>query len=266
MHRSNSVAVVRRSCRAFGFVCAVLDICLAAKGASAQQTAPQQWQFSVTPYLWIAGVTGTLKTPNPAIPTQSVDASFGDVLSHLNAIPVMGAAEMRYGRFGVMADLMAISVKSDLVTKDILFSGGSVRLTQIIGTALGTYRLVDDARQSLDVGAGVRAFGISTKFTVDAGLLPGFSRSPGASWANPIVAARYRLALGPRWGLTAYGDVGGGPDDQFTWQLLGTVDYQITGSMSMRLGYRYLRFEYNTGSLHQNMGMGGPILAATIRF
>lgn len=200
---------------------ALVCACLFGKPVSAQEANPRQWQFYVTPYLWIAGVSGTIKTPNPNIPSQQVEAGFGDVLSHLNAIPIMGAAEVRYGRFGLLADIIAISVKSDVSTGNVLFTGGTARLTQVTGTALGTYRVVDAGRQSLDLGIGVRAFGMSTKFTLNAGLLPGFSRGPGASWADPIVGARYHVGLSPRWGLTAYGDVGGGPDSQLTWHYWG---------------------------------------------
>jgi hypothetical protein len=234
--------------------------------ARAQDAGAPQWQFNITPYLWIAGIGGTVKTPNPNIPAQTVEAGFGDVLSHLDAVPIMAAAELRYGRFGVLTDIIAISVKSDIQTNGILFAGGSVKLTQVIGSALAAYRVIEDERQSLDIGIGVRAFGMSTKFSVDGGLLPGFSVSPGADWANAIAGARYRFALDPKWSLTAYGDAGGGPNSELTWQVLGTVDYRISDSITASLGFRHLQFEYYGRFLRQNMGMTGPILAGTVRF
>lgn len=253
-----------RAARPFGT--ALVCTCLFAGAASAQEASPPQWQFYLTPYLWIAGVSGTIKTPNPNVPGQQVDAGFGDVLSHLDAIPIMAAAEVRYGPFGLLTDIMAISVKSDIETNNRLFTGGSARLTQIVGTALGMYRVVDADRQWLDLGVGVRAFGMATTFSLNAGRLPGFSISPGASWADPIVAARYHLSFSSRWGLTAYGDIGGGPDSELTWQLLGTIDYQMTNSTVMQIGFRHLQFEYEGNVLHQNMGMTGPIVAGTMRF
>jgi predicted thioesterase len=56
------------------------------------------WQFYVTPYLWVAGVSGTMTTANPRLPDQEISAGFGAMLSHLDAIPVMGSFEARYGR------------------------------------------------------------------------------------------------------------------------------------------------------------------------
>ncbi len=240
--------------------------CVWAGSASAQQAAVPQWQFYVTPYLWIAGVSGTVKTPNPNIPEQQVDASFGGVLSHLDAIPVMGAVEARYGAFGVLTDFIAISVKADFPTKNFLFSGGSAKLTQFTGSALFAYRAIDSENQSLDLGIGVRAFGMSTRFELNPGLLRGFSVDPGVSWANPIIGARYRLGFSPQWGLTAYGDVGGGPDSQLTWQLLGTIDYRISQFTTLRVGYRQLQFQYYGNILRQNMGMSGPIITGTMQF
>jgi hypothetical protein len=195
-----------------------------------------------------------------------VEASFGDVLSHLDAIPIMGAIEARYGSVGILIDIIAISVKSDISTRNILFQSGSAKLTQVTGTALFAYRAVDDATQFLDVGIGVRAFGMSTKFELNPGVLRGFSINPGASWADSIFGARYHWGFSPKWGVTAYGDVGGGPDSQLTWQLLGTIDYQISKATVMRLGFRHLQFQYYGNILHQNMGMNGPILTGTMEF
>ncbi|MGE0223223.1 MAG: hypothetical protein AB7F35_18145 [Acetobacteraceae bacterium] len=247
---------------ALGVACAAVG----AFPARAQETPAPKWEFSLTPYLWIAGVSGTLETRNARVPAQNVSADFGDVLSHLNSIPVMGSAEVRYGRFGLSADLMAISVKSDISTRNVLFTGGSARLTQVIGSAVGSYRVVAGADQSLDLGIGVRAIGLSSKFTVNPGLLPGFERSPGVSWANAIAAVRYHIDLAPDWGVTLYGDVGGGPSSAFTWQVFGTVDYRLSDSTSLRAGYRHLHFAYTGEVLKQSIALSGPILGATIRF
>jgi hypothetical protein len=249
-----------------GATALALFVCMLGHAARAQDASAPQWQFNLTPYLWIAGVSGTVKTPNPNLPSQTVEAGFGDVLSHLDAVPIMGAAELRYGRFGLLTDIIAISVKSDVQTNGILFTSGSVKLTQVIGTALAAYRVLEDDRQSVDLGIGVRAFGLSTQFSLEPGFLPGFSVTRGADWANAIGGARYRFALDPKWSLTAYGDVGGGPNSELTWQVLGTVDYKFSDAVTGSLGFRHLQFEYYGRFLRQNMGMTGPILAGTVRF
>ena len=234
--------------------------------ARAQQANPQGWQFSVTPYLWLSGVSGTLETPHPSVPSVNASASFGSILSKLDSIPIMGSAEVRNGPFGVVADIIALSVKTGIDTRGLLFSGGSAKLSAVIGDAVFAYRVLADPQQSVDLGIGVRAFGISTDFTVGSALLPGFSRSPGASWADPILAVRYHIDLGPKWGLTAYGDIGGGASSSFTWQVLGTVDYRVTNAIILRAGYRHLNFQYSAPRLDANLTLSGPIIGATFRF
>jgi hypothetical protein len=243
-------------------LCGPVLLGLGSAAAAEERRAPH---VHLTPYLWIAGVTGTLGTGVAAVPTQRVEADFGDVLSNLNAIPVMLAAEIRQGRFGVLADLMAISVEADTGTPGPAFAGGEARLRQVIGTLLLAWRVTDDGPAALDLGLGIRAFGVSARFTLDPGALPGQRVERDATWASPIAALRYRHALGAGWAATLYGDIGGANGD-LTWQALATLDYRWSDRTTLSAGYRWLSFEREGGALRQDMGMGGPILGATLRF
>jgi hypothetical protein len=248
-----------------GAVCvAIACALLQARDARADDAGSPHWQFYFTPYLWISGVSGTTATRNPNIPTQTATVSFGDLLSHLNSVPVIGAFEARYGRFGVLTDLMVISVKSDLATDGIAFSGGSAKVTELLSTVLPNYRVLDTGTRSLDLGVGARILAYWTTLTFNTGLLPGFSRSPSVSWAAAIFGARYHLDLPRGFGLTAYGDVGAGPN--LTWQAMGTVDYRYNEWLVFHLGYRHLRIEYHGDILRSDTALSGPLAAATIRF
>jgi Protein of unknown function (DUF1269) len=52
------------------------------------------------------------------------------------------------------------------------------------------------------------------------------------------------------------------------WQVIRTVDYMLNPSLSLRLGYRSLNFDYSASDspLSFNVHMKGPILAATFQF
>lgn len=176
--------------------------------ALADEPSPSHLQFYFTPYLWISGITGTTSTSNPNAPSQTASASFGDILSHLNSIPIMGAFEARYGRFGLLTDLIGVSLKSDLSTKGDAFSGGTATVSELLSTIMPTYRVFERPNQYLDLGVGVRIVAYWTKLSFDTGLLPGFSRSPSLSWADPLFGARYHFDFPNRVGLTAYGDAG----------------------------------------------------------
>jgi hypothetical protein len=140
-------------------------------------------------------------------------------------------------RFGLLADIIAVSLKSDVSANGPAFNGGSAKLTEFIATVMATYRALEFRNQFLDIGVGVRPVAYWTAFTFNSGALPGFSRSPSVSWADPLLGARYHLDLSKRFGLTAYGDVGGfGAGSNLTWQLLGTVDYRFNQWLVMHAG------------------------------
>lgn len=231
----------------------------------AADTTPQ-WQFFLTPYLWTAGVGGNVSSSIPQLNGQPVDAGFGKIFNHLNSIPVMGAAEARYGSFGVYVDFIAIGVGTKFSVPSPYFSGGKANLNADVGSLVGFYRALDLPAQRLDVGLGVRAFGLSTKFSLSPGLLPGASVEPGGAWAAPIAAARYNIDLSYRWNLTAQGDVGAGPSNPLSLQLLGTINYRVTPTFSLRAGYRYLRLAFDAAGQDQHVTVSGPIIGGTLRF
>src|SRR5262249_38968961 len=71
--------------------------------SAARDAAPKSadgWTFQVTPYLWLAGIGGSVTAPNGD--SASFSAGIGDVLSHLDG-GLMLLGEARHGRFGILA-------------------------------------------------------------------------------------------------------------------------------------------------------------------
>jgi hypothetical protein len=69
-------------------------------------SAPGEYQYFVTPYLWLASVHSTTKTPLARVPDVNSNVSTIDLLSHLDGVPVMGSGEVRYGPFGFLGDVI----------------------------------------------------------------------------------------------------------------------------------------------------------------
>ena len=67
------------------------------------------WHLGITPYLWFAGVHGTVGALDR---TVGFHASAGDVLSKFN-IGLMGAVEARKKRFLLPVDFMWIKLSDD---------------------------------------------------------------------------------------------------------------------------------------------------------
>lgn len=229
---------------------------------------PSDLTFAVSPYLWIAGISGSVTTPLQAVPAQDISVSFGDTLSNLSGLAFMGTGEIRHRRFGLLFDIMTLRVESDITpSPGILFSGGTGRVTTTMGSVISTYRVFEGSTETLDLGAGFRPWSIDVRLSLDAGALPGRTLRPSASWVDPLLALRYTRRIGDGWSASFYGDVGGfGAGSELTWQALGTVNYAWSDRVDLRVGYRHMQVEHRKAGTEIDLGLSGPILAATFRF
>jgi hypothetical protein len=226
-------------------------------------------EILVTPYLWIASIDATTRTPLPNAREVTSSAGFLDLMGHLKGIPFMGAFEIRQGEYGFAGDLIHLPVGTKVSTRNVFFSGGNADLDATAGTWLLLYRPYADPVQSFDAGVGARFWSFSADLDLNGGLLRPVSLSQGATWADPLIAARYHRELGAGFGVTGYGDVGGfGVGAHIDWQLMGTIDYVPNPWLTLRAGYRTMNFNYSAGNrdLGFNVQIKGPIIAGTIRF
>ena len=179
----------------------------------------------------------------------------------------MGAAEFRDGPYGLMLDYIHAPVKAGFNTANIVFSGGTGGVTIDTGTAIFMYRPITQPDQYIDVGMGVRGWGLNASIALNQGLLPAANVSNGLSWADPLLATRYHKDMGNGYSLTAYGDIGGfGLGAHIDWQLLGTIDYALNSWIDLHGGFRSMNFSYGAARADFNVNMYGPILSATFRF
>jgi len=68
------------------------------------------WRFAVTPYLWMASLTGNTRI-GPTSPTN-VDAPFSDVVGNLSAA-FMGLFEARKDRWVILVDTFYVGLFAD---------------------------------------------------------------------------------------------------------------------------------------------------------
>ncbi len=225
--------------RKLGSVVLIAGLASAGSGTvHAQQASPQpapvsspaspKFEVLLTPYLWLPWTASNVSPNNARLPSASNTVGPGTLISHLTWVPFMGAAEFRYDRYGVTLDYIHAPVKTGVDSKTQLFSGATAGMTEDAGTAMFLYRPWADPNQYIDVGVGVRAWGLSGDINVNQGLLPAVSVANGLSWADPLIGGRYHRELGNGFGLTASADVGGfGLGAQIDWQILGTLDYRV---------------------------------------
>jgi hypothetical protein len=224
-------------------------------------------QVTITPLLALANINTSINTPLERAPVVDTHVGVGQLLSHLDGVPLMGTVELRDGPFSLLGAVLHVPVGADITTRNIFFNGGSASLTTNIGTAALLYHVLDEPQQSIDAGIGFRAWGVSSELTLNGGILPTTRINRTADIDDPLIVARYHHDFGNGLGLTAYGDVGGfGVSAHADWQLLGTIDYTLKSWVVLRAGYLSLNVSASGGELGYIVHIKGPILAAAFRF
>jgi hypothetical protein len=129
---------------------------------------PNGWGFVVEPYLWAMGLSGS--TGVVGMPPANVSLDAGKVLEHLDW-GLMGAAEVRKGRWGLLADGYYAELSGSSELGGVLYKSGSMDIQQGLASLSLAYRLIDDRRGFLDIYAGARYnyLGVDVYGTTDSG-------------------------------------------------------------------------------------------------
>lgn len=224
------------------------------------------WHFTVTPYLWMTSMSGE-ERPFKGGPKASVDTPFSEILKHLD-MGFFTSFTARQDRLVFLGDLTYASLSADEKVEN---KGTEYKVTasarQLNATMLAGYRVVEKPSQSLDLMGGVRAWQVNTRVEVrgDSNTLE--KASDTFSWADPIVALSYHRQFNERISAMLYADTGGlGVGSDFTWQVLATVGYHLTPSVSVSAGYRQLVVDYDRSGHVYDMTLRGPLLGLSYSF
>ncbi|MBN8791458.1 MAG: hypothetical protein J0I01_04435 [Stenotrophomonas nitritireducens] len=231
----------------------------AAATVHAQDAGADAWRFQVTPYVWMTGLDGQVR-PFQGAPSVHVDRRFSDLLSDLDAAAfVTGTA--RRDRFVLQADFSHAAVSSKGTLPIGLPARAKVRQTSL--TLTGGYNWAPSETASVDLMGGLRSWDIKATAEV-----PGLARADSnSSFVDPILAARWRQSLAPRWSSLVYADTGGfGVGSRSTWQLLGAVNYAAREDLHVSLGYRHLSVDYRDDGRRLDFSQSGPMLGVTWLF
>jgi len=236
------------------------------QAAQAEQAADdKKWKFYTLGYVWLAHAKGKTDVIGPVAPVD-LDLSLGDLLDGFKFI-FMGAAEAQHDRFVILGDLSFVHLGVDegigIRDPDFLNAELDSRTAEI--TLLGGYRVVNDGPVTLDLLAGGRMNWFSTGLQLE-GPNRSIEGKVKQNWLDPLIGARTHASLGGKWGLSVYGDVGGilwGSD--ITYQGVATVDYQINQKMSVGVGYRHWKVDYDDGDFLYDVKQSGPLIVLRSR-
>jgi opacity protein-like surface antigen len=252
-----------------------LGIC-AAGTVQVQATAASGvgWSFDFTPYIWGAGMDGSVQVGQ--LPSTSVDMSFSDILENLDA-GLMGAFEARTGRWGLLFDAVYMKLEdSGTATRTgagpigaTASASAQLEVTQTLYAAAVAYRITE-GRAPLDLIGGLRYLETEADARIEGSLFAQTAtaeRSAKKSWTDPYIGLRLQQPLAARWTLVSYADIGGfGVGSDFTWHALLGVNYEFSKAIAGKIGYRILDVDYDKDGFAYDMAYSGLYFGLGIRF
>jgi hypothetical protein len=275
-----------------GFAVALALAALLVANDAEAQGGSHPWSGSVTPYLWMPNLDGSLRynaaTPAGGRAEVGFEVKPNDYLENLKGA-FMIAGEARHGRLCLFSDLLYLNLDAENSSvRAVDFGAGRIAVDTALNTntrsklkgfawsALAGYTLVHSPGSTHDAFAGLRYFGLKAETGWQLAAVvqgPGagqtFERSGSVSqredlW-DGVVGLRGRFTFGGgRWAVPYHVDVGTG-SSRVTWQLaLGAAYLFRWGDVS--LFYRHLSYEQTGDKRVSDLRLGGPALGATFRF
>ena len=244
-------------------------------------THAEEWQFGVTPYLWLPNIeaNGTADAP-PDGGQPEFEVGPVDYLDNLDFV-LMLAGEARRGSWSLRSDLIYLDFSNQRsAVKTIQGPGGAVEIPVNAGTTssftgleaqvtIGRW-LIDQPNRSVEFFGGLRyldiSFDLDWQFDTPLDLLPQSGHiEQSADPVDVIVGTNARFALGDgKWFVPVHADVGTG-GSTLTWQLHAGVGYSLEWG-DLLFVYRHLEYEDDTGELLEGLALSGPALGASFRF
>jgi hypothetical protein len=226
---------------------------------AAAQSGSNNWRFAVAPYLWAAGMDGTMTIAGTE---TDIDVPFIDVIDNLD-LAFMGHFDMRNDRWVLSSDLIFVDLESSQdLGQGTVTAGVDLTLLELVGgyRVSPAVALLAGARW-VDMGASLRYSGEIVEEDADA----------GKSWIDPLVGVHVFTPLSERWWFGLRGDAGGfGVGSELTWQAYADIGWRASDLVSIIVGYHALDIDYENDDRRQSAGLdlliSGPQLGVVFTF
>jgi hypothetical protein len=232
----------------------------AVDAAIGKQIQTARWQFTLMPYVWATGLSGTLR-PIAGGPVLSISRSFSDAFEDVDAAGFISIGAQR-DRVVLLGDASYVSTSREGTLPNGAPGRGATKQTTL--TLAGGYRARAELPVLVDLFAGFRAFWLEADVEIAGGAI---SASPRRNFVDPLVGGRAILPFSPRWSTMLYTDVGGfGAGTDLTVVTSGMVNYALSPRLLASGGYRAMFLDYDDRGTVADLTMQGPVLGLSWRF
>lgn len=222
---------------------------------NAAETETDKWQFTISPYLWIASIVGSTGA-------EGVDSGIDTDYTFLSLDNLEGAffiaASASKNQWTIQTDIVFLKFADDgdfgPFTANIDLDGHVVELS-------GAYR--PNSFEYTEVIFGLREVALN----LDVGLTPGPQGIQSKDWLDPLIGIRHVRPLGERWQARIRADIGGfGVSSDLAFNVLLGADFNMTKHSSLFMGYRYLTLDFEDGGYLVDLTAEGLVLGVEFGF
>ena len=215
-----------------------------ADSAAASSSA---WRYTVSPYVWVATITGDIGANGVHGSTES-DYSFW-ALENLQGYASVHF-DARAARWGWFADALYVDYADDFTRPN---------LTTTLGVTGRIYELGAVYALTKDFGFAVVAGSRGIDLEVSVELNPGPDGAVSKFIADPFVGVEYSHPLGEHWYVNARGDYGGfNLESKSQTHVLTTFGYRFSDRLTAFGGYRYLKVDFESAREVLRLTAAGP--------
>lgn len=216
------------------------SILVAGLTGAARAQAPAEangWSYEVVPYAWLMNLDGDLTVGGQ---TVEVEAKFSDMISDVDlAGSVLFTAAKDRLILWAEGDYVSVNKDGDAPVGEVEVDSDSSFLAAGMGYRLDEFCPYAQA----DLMLGARYLGMENSLDI-----PGVgSRSRDSSLLDPVLGVRLNVRFSDNWRLGLPVSVGAGGDSELVVDVMPNLHYQFTETVSGRLGYRYLYYDFEEG-------------------
>jgi opacity protein-like surface antigen len=247
---------------------------------------------------WMAGLSGDTGVKGLV---SSPDVSFDQLLRHLTHVPIVLSADIRYHRWEFFGEGQYMEVGASATLPGLLFTNANLHLKSGLAEGFVGYRVINCDKAALSLFAGARYTYQGVHLSIfdngDARLLIlrqllGLGKKLDAEgstdWVDPVIGARGKVKIWKAISLYAEGDIGGFDansgsafelhrqgrtivresvdSSDWSYQVQGGIEFQVTRWMWSQIGWRYLKYDYNQGGFTNKTELNGPFIQGGINF
>lgn len=250
--------------------------------------SPPDTEFRIGIPGWLASVNGAFGVRG-FVTQQDVDVT--EILDHLDTI-VSGSLYARYHRWEFLADGQYLKLHDTAELeglKSLFFNSVRVSLKDALAEGFVGYRLLNCEQGFLSLRAGARYNYSSGDLHLRPGpLLRGRRASDSNEWIDPVVGLAGRWRVWKPFSVWFESDVGGfdvNSDTTFrlrreglgvrrdtfsgsdwSYQAQGGIELQATRWLWTQVGWRYLKYDYQSNGATNQTALSGPFAQTGINF